>query len=406
MKIAIFTETYFPFISGVVTHIKTLKECLEQEGHEVLIVTTSPKAVCHYVKDGVLYCPAIPLKRIYGYGVSNPVNIQRLRIIKDFNPDLIHVHTEFSMGIFGLFAARKLKKPIVYTLHTMYDDYMFYVAPERFENMVKPAAHLYFRKVANRATEIIGPSLKVVEFLRRCGVERHINIIPNTVDLSDFKPQNVRAEDIAEVRAKLGIQDGDTSICFVGRLGKEKSIDVLIDYFAEHFKDEPGYKLFIIGDGPEMNNLTRQIRSLGVQTQIKLLGRVEHAALPPYYHACDLFATASLSEMNSISMLEAMASGLYVVQRLDIYNQNQISQGENGSTFTTSQEMATLLREEAAMTPEQRAERRARVTAFTERYGEKEFIKAVLNVYERAIARCDMKLRLKAKAKNKGAEEP
>ena len=98
MKVAIFTETYFPFISGVVTHIKTLKESLEHAGHEVLIVTTSPKAVCHYVKDGVLYCPAIPLKRIYGYGLSNPVNIQRLRIIQDFDPDIIHIHTEFSMG--------------------------------------------------------------------------------------------------------------------------------------------------------------------------------------------------------------------------------------------------------------------------------------------------------------------
>ena len=113
MKVAIFTETYFPFISGVVTHIKTLKESLEHAGHEVLIVTTSPKAVCHYVKDGVLYCPAIPLKRIYGYGLSNPVNIQRLRIIQDFDPDIIHIHTEFSMGIFAQFAARKLKKPIV-----------------------------------------------------------------------------------------------------------------------------------------------------------------------------------------------------------------------------------------------------------------------------------------------------
>lgn len=97
------------------------------------------------------------------------------------------------MGIFAQFAAAQAEKPIVYTLHTMYDDYMFYVAPERFQNMVKPAAHVYFRKVANKATEIIGPSLKVVEFLRRCGVERHINIIPNTVDLSDFMPENVSA---------------------------------------------------------------------------------------------------------------------------------------------------------------------------------------------------------------------
>lgn len=143
MRVAIFSECYFPFISGVVTHIDMLKQALEEQGHEVMIVTTNPKALCHYVKNGVLYCPAIPLKRIYGYGVSNPLNLQRLRILKEFDPDILHIHTEFSMGIFGQFVARKLKKPMVYTLHTMYDDYLFYVAPHKWgQNMVKPAAHM------------------------------------------------------------------------------------------------------------------------------------------------------------------------------------------------------------------------------------------------------------------------
>lgn len=387
MRIAIFAETYFPFISGIVTHIQTLKEALEESGHQVLIVTASPKTNRHYVKDGVLYCPAIPMKRIYGYGFSNPLNVERLKIIQKFNPDILHIHTEFSMGIFAQFAAKKLKKPIVYTLHTMYDDYLFYVAPHKFgQKMVKPAAHLYFRSTANKATEIIGPSLKVVEFLRRCGVERHINIIPNTVDLSDFLPENVSSEDIAEVRNTLGIRAEDTALCFVGRLGKEKSIDTLIDFFAQNCKGEEKYKLFIIGDGPEKANLARQIQDLGISTQVKLLGRIEHASLPPYYHACDLFATASLSEMNSISMLEAMASGLYVLQRLDIYNKNQIQTGENGETFTSSKEFGALVSAQAALTPEQKQMRRNRVTAFTNRYGKKEFIAQVLNVYERAIA--------------------
>ena len=268
--------------------------------------------------------------------------------------------------------------------------------------MVKPAAHVYFRKVANKATEIIGPSLKVVEFLRRCGVERHINIIPNTVDLSDFMPENVSRDDVAAIRAKLGIRDGDTAMCFVGRLGKEKSIDVLVEFFAAHFRGDDAYKLFIIGDGPEKENLERQIARLGVGAQVRLLGRIEHQFLPPYYHACDLFTTASLSEMNSISMLEAMASGLYVIQRLDIYNKNQITPGENGTVFNTAEEMAALLREEAALTPEQRALRRQKVTAFTQRYGEKEFIRAVLNVYERAMAEYKAKMKIKAKAKSKG----
>lgn len=391
MKIAIFTETYFPFISGVVTHIEMLKNCLVENGHEVLIVTTSPKARCHFVKDGVLYCPAIPLKRIYGYGISNPLNIQRLLIIKDFNPDILHIHTEFSMGIFGIYAAKKLKKPIVYTLHTMYDDYMFYVAPERFQNMVKPAAHLYFKKTANKATEIIGPSPKVAEFLRRCGVERHINIIPNNVDLSDFMKENVKPDDINSVKQRLGINEGDTSICFVGRLGKEKSIDVLIEYFSAHFKNMPSYKIFIIGDGPEKDNLNAQISRLGMNSQIKLLGPIKHDELPPYYHACDLFATASLSEMNSISMLEAMASGLYVLQRLDIYNKGQISCGENGNLYETAAEFAALVKEEGEMNKEQRAQRSEIVTNYTKKYGKQEFIDQVLNVYQRASARFEAK---------------
>ncbi|MEG0178379.1 MAG: glycosyltransferase [Oscillospiraceae bacterium] len=390
MRIAIFTETYFPFISGVVTHIKTLKDCLEERGHEVMIVTLNPKAVCHYVKDDVLYCPAIPLKRIYGYGLANPVNIQRLRIISDFNPDIIHIHTEFSMGIFGSFAARKLKKPVVYTLHTMYDDYMFYVAPERFQNMVKPAAHLYFRKVANKATEVIGPSPKVAEYLRRCGVERHINIIPNTVDLSDFMPENVSRDKIDAVQAKLGIAKDDVVLCFVGRLGKEKSIDTLIEYFAGFFKGEETFKMMIIGDGPEKANLTALIRRLGVQSQVQLLGPIKHEEIPPYYHACNLFATASLSEMNSISMLEAMASGLYVLQRLDIYNKAQISKGENGDIFNSAAELAVLIKEEASLNANERRARRDKVTAFTKKYGKKEFIEAVLNVYERAKLRYEI----------------
>lgn len=307
MRIAIFTETYFPFISGVVTHIKTLKEGLEAEGHKVLIVTLDPKARVHYVRNGVLYCPAVPLKKIYGYGVANPVNLRRLKILKEFNPDIIHLHTEFSMGMFALFAAKKLKKPVVYTLHTMYDDYIYYLFPEKMNKMAgmaKPAAHAYIRKVASKATQIIGPSVKVVDYLKRCGVEKYINIVPNTVDLSDFMPSNISKDSTDAAKKDLGINPGDVSLCFVGRLGKEKSIDVLIDYFTKGFKGQKEFRLFVIGDGPEKEALNAQIQELGMQDQIKLTGRIDHNILPGYYNACDLFSTASLTEMNSISLLE------------------------------------------------------------------------------------------------------
>ena len=144
-------------------------------------------------------------------------------------------------------------------------------------------------------------------------------------------------------------------------------------------------KLFIIGDGPEKENLQKQISTLDMEKQIRLCGRIDHDALPPYYHACDLFATASLSEMNSISMLEAMASGLYVLQRLDIYNRAQIVEGENGSLFETKEQFAALLDEESALSPDQRLRRKQTVTLSTKRYGQKEFLSAVLSVYDQAL---------------------
>ena len=178
---------------------------------------------------------------------------------------------------------------------------------------------------------------------------------------------------------------------------------MLIDYFAAHFRGQSRFKLFIIGDGPERQNLDDQILRLGVEDQVRMMGRIEHNELPPYYHACDLFATASLSEMNSISMLEAMASGLYVVQRLDIYNQEQIVPGENGNVFTDAAGMAALLREADALSPAERAKRRETVSAFTRRYGEKEFIRAVLHVYDRAVAEYALKQKAKENIKDKGA---
>jgi 1,2-diacylglycerol 3-alpha-glucosyltransferase len=227
----------------------------------------------------------------------------------------------------------------------------------------------------------------VVEYLRLCGVERHINIVPNTVDLSDFAPENVDPAEINALKKRLGITAGDTVLGFVGRLGHEKSLDVLINYFCDSFFGDKQFKLFVIGDGPERAALEKQIERRGAGGQVVLLGRVEHKNLPPYYHAFDLFATASLSEMNSISMLEATASGLFVVQRLDVYTRDQIKSGVNGDVFETCGEFEKLVRRQDALTAEERAARKRAVSAYACRYGIREFTEGILNVYRRAIHR-------------------
>ncbi len=387
MRIAMFTETYLPYISGVVTYVKILKDELERKGHEVLIVAACPKKIRPADIDDVMYCHSIPLKKLYGYGVSNPLNLASYKRIADFKPDLIHIHTEFSIGILGMQSARWLNVPMVYTLHTMYDDYLGYVASKRFEKLVKSVAHRYLKEIANRAREITLPSDKVVRYLSHCGVNRHVNVIPNTAATRDFLPESNPRESIDAAREHIGLKDGDISILFVGRLGFEKSIDKLLDYFAKSCADKPRFKLVIIGDGPEKEALQDYAEKIGVADRVIFVGRVEYKNVSAYYNACDIFCTASTSETNSITIYEATAAGLYVFQKLDRYNIGQISKGLTGDSFETEEEFCALIDRYSAMSDEERAELRISVTESSRVYNEEVFCDRMFNVYTIATAK-------------------
>ena len=234
MRIALFTETYLPHINGVVTHVKILRDGLLQQGHEVLVVTADYQTRQHYVKDGILHCPAIKSKRFYGYGVASPFSRRRLKLVQDFRPDIIHIHNEFGIGLSGIFAAKQLHVPLVYTLHTMYDDYLYYVAPRHLLRVAKKISHDYFRLLGNAATELTGPSPKCQEYFQQIGVKKAVNVIPNAVELDDFRPDRISAENKSAFRRRYHIPDDVMVACFVGRLGHEKSVDVLLDYWAAH----------------------------------------------------------------------------------------------------------------------------------------------------------------------------
>jgi 1,2-diacylglycerol 3-alpha-glucosyltransferase len=339
----------------------------------------------HTYKKGVLHCPAKAIKKIYGYGVSLPVNHLRTMFIKHFKPDIIHKHTEFTMGMYAQHCAKQLNVPIVYTLHTMYDDYSFYLIPKKLDKITKPLLHAYIRRCANKASQIIGPSKKVAEYFERCGVEKSVNVVANTVDIDNFIIDNIKPEKIADAKNELGITKDDTALCFVGRIGKEKSIDVLIDYFWNSFKNEENFKLFIIGDGPEFKSLQNKINALNAEKQIKMCGRIEHENLPEYYQACDIFATASLTEMNSISLIEANASGLYTAHKLDIDNLDQIKDEVNGKFFETSKEFEAIVRNYSLLSPKEKLVCRKKVCNYAKSYGPKEFCAEILAVYNDAI---------------------
>ncbi len=383
MRVALFVETYFPFINGVVTHIKVLRDGLTQLGHEVLVVAADPTAKKHYVKDGVLHCPAHAMKRLYGFGLANPQSRTRMKILEDFNPDVLHMHQEFGIGYFAQLASKRLHKPLVYTLHTMYDEYIFYVAPKPMVPAVRRASHVYVKKIARTAAAITSPSRKAQEYFDKCGIQKKVEIIPNSVEVEQFDPANFTPDTIAAIRKKLGIQDGYHAAVFVGRLGREKSVDVLIDWWAKYFTPEDKMHLVVIGDGPEMDALKAQAAGLGIADSVTFTGRVEHSDIAPYFSACDLYISASLTEMMSISMLEGMAAGLPIVQRYDELNAAQIEEGVNGYNYHTPEEMADTVRMLTSQSPEEKAEMKQRVRQTVLTKGSTDLARYMLGVYSR-----------------------
>lgn len=383
MKIAIFTETYLPFINGVVTHIKLLKEGLEKMGHEVLIVTADPNTKHHYIQNNVLHCPALSMKKFYNYGISAPISHKRLKLIEKFNPDIIHIHQEFTIGISASHIAKRLKKPVVYTLHTMYDEYIYYVAPKPLIPFVTKLSHKYFKMFAKSANAITGPSKKCDEYIKNeCKIDRDVNVIPNPVELDKFAPSNITDESKHAFRLKYGIKDDDMLVCFCGRIGKEKSIDVLLDYWAETIKPDDKMKLIIIGDGPCREELETKAKDLNISDMVIFTGAIPNEDLPPYYAACDIYVTASLSDTNSISMLEAMATGLPVLHRFDKLNQGQVQSGINGYIFFNAEEMYNELKNYQKKSAEEKEILRHSVRESVKNAGSENLANYLLMIYK------------------------
>ena len=388
MKIALFTETYLPYINGVVTHVKVLRDGLIEAGHQVLIVTTDSKTKEHYLKDGILHCPAHSLKKknLYGYSVAKIDSKVRMDYLREFNPDILHMHQEFSMGIFAVLASKRLKKPLVYTLHTMYDKYSFYLAPPVFSPFVCMVFHWYIHFLTRRVSIITSPSYKAKDFLKKCRVKKEVVIIPNSIDYEEFNPERISSKEIMNIKKKLGIKKGMTTGIFVGRLGKEKSIDLLLDYWAKNFRNVENLRLVIVGDGPLYESLVFKAKQLEIEDKVVFTGAIPHKDISPYFIACDFFITASVTEMMSISMLEGMASGLVPILRFDKINANQIENGVNGFLYHNDKEMGDVIRKFVDMSKEEKLKMRKMVRESVKDKGTKDLANYMERVYKDALS--------------------
>lgn len=345
MKIGIFTDTYLPDINGVASSSHILRNALTKHGHEVLVVTPEVKKGVEYEDDPNVYrLSGIELKKLYDYRLSSFFSAKAMKAIKEMNLDLIHIQTEFGVGIFGKIAAHLLNVPVVYTYHTQYEDYVHY-APvigkiEPMQPILKKAVSIISQIYGDNCTELIAPSKKTKEILENYGIENKIHVIPTGLELDHFERSRLNDGKLASVKQACGIHEGVFTLIFLGRIAPEKSIDMVISAMPIFKEKKLPIRLVIVGGGPGLDDLKALAQSLGVSEDIYFAGAKSAEEVPYYYHACDAFVSASVSETQGLTYIEAMAASLPVLARYDKNLDGIINHGQNGFFFKDEKELA------------------------------------------------------------------
>ena len=333
VNIGLFTDTYFPQVSGVATSIKTLKDTLERKGHSVYIFTTTdPHVDKNAIEPNIFRFPSVPFVSFTDRRIAVRGLFHAYHVAKELKLDIVHTQTEFSMGYIGKFVAKNLKIPCIHTYHTMYEDYLHYVLNG---HLLKPYHVKQFTKAyLYHVTGVIAPSCRVINKLNDYGVRAPIRIIPTGIDLKKYAQPMQR-----DLRAKYHLHKEQPVLLTVSRVAYEKKINVILDAMPQLVARYPDLQLFIVGDGPAMTSLQEQVQQLHMNNHVVFVGEVEHRFIADYYHMANLLVSASDSEAQGLTYIEAMATGLKPVVLSSEYTDNLLDNLNIGATYHNQAEM-------------------------------------------------------------------
>lgn len=333
MNIALFSDTYYPEINGVATSIHLLKSGLEELGHTVYIFTTKSPNCIEEENDYRIF--SIPFFLMKDRRASFPIYFKWLRICKKLNIDIIHTHTEFSLGVLGLRIAKKLNIKHVHTYHTIYEDYIHYLKLPKNKYTVKfvQNASKYY---CNKTNVIIAPTDKTKILLENYGINTKIEVIPTGIELSKFN--DIDYEYVENLKNNFNINNDDIVLITLGRLSEEKSVDSSIKYFKKLCESFDNIKFIIVGDGPHKNYLENLSTKLNLQDKIYFTGYVDWDKVQNYYSIADIFVSSSTSETQGLTYLEALASNLYLLVKEDDSLVGVLDDKINGCKFNNLEE--------------------------------------------------------------------
>lgn len=341
MNIGLFTDTYFPQINGVGTSVHTLADSLRKQGHQVTIFTPTDPNQPENEGDNIIRMPSMPFVFIRQFRMGLLYSPKELAKIARLHLDIVHTQTEFSLGMFGKILSKALNIPMIHTYHTMYEDYVHYIINGA---LITPSMAKEFSKIfCNSANAVVAPTEKVQNFLNSYGVTKPISIIPTGIQIDKFRKSRYDPLDIALLKEALGIDSNKHVILSVGRVAREKSLDVLIQAMPKLLEQIQEAILVIVGDGPVKEELIALSHSLHVEEHVLFTGAKPWDEIGKYYQLGDVFVSASVTETQGLTFIEAMAAGIPVIAKKDECIKDIIKHGENGLLFQNNDELSSLL---------------------------------------------------------------
>jgi glycosyltransferase involved in cell wall biosynthesis len=222
--------------------------------------------------------------------------------------DVAHVHHPFISGSIALRYCRASRTPIVFTNHTRYDLYAKAYLPLLADVIGEAALKAYLLSFCRSCNLVVSPSAGMKNVLRDMGIDVPVDVVPNGDDIKPFLDPVEPLE-----RTEFGFQAQDVILVYMGRLGPEKNLPLLLRSFAGIAQAYDNVQLMLIGVGPAKVDIQDQVKYMGIDGRVRFTGLVPYDQMPRYLALGDAFVTASITEVHPLSVIEAMASGLPVL---------------------------------------------------------------------------------------------
>jgi glycosyltransferase involved in cell wall biosynthesis len=317
LRIAVVTETFAPEVNGVAMTLGRIVEGLLQRGHAVQLVRPRQSREDGVARDGLdqVLSHGVPVPTYGELRFGLPSKGRLVKLWSERRPDIVHVVTEGPLGWSAVAAARKLHLPMTSSFHTNFHSYSQHYGM----GLLKSPIESYLRKLHNRTQATMVPTRAMAEELQGRGYD-NVTLVSRGVAIEQFNPAR-RSESL---RASWGVEPTDPVVILVGRLAKEKNVQLVLSAFAAIQAQVPRAKLVFVGDGPLRRSLEEACPSA------IFAGVRQGAELAAYYASADLFLFPSLTETFGNVVPEALASGLAVLSYANAAALELIQHGHNG----------------------------------------------------------------------------